>query len=139
MAKWNSKTCYAIGIAFQMIVLILELLPLGAVMIVAPDSGETIKWTFSYFDFTLVGNANFTPILTGILTVASILQGIIALFRFEKAEICKIVAVTCSVIAVLSSLAPLLFFGHRYMTLTSYIISVMLAVSIYLQAAAERM
>ncbi len=137
MAKWNSKTYDAIGIACLMVVLILELLPLGAVMIVAAGPGEHIKRTFSYFDLTLAGNADFAPIITGIFTVAAILLSIITLFRSEQAEICKMAAVVCKVIAVISSLAPLLFFGHRWMTLTSYAISVMLAVSVYFQAAAN--
>ena len=49
MAKWNSKTCYATGIAFQMIVLMIELLPLGAVMIVAPGPGGNHKMDIFIF------------------------------------------------------------------------------------------
>ncbi len=137
--KGNSRICYAIAIAFFAAALILELLPLGAVLIFAPGSGETIKQTFSYFDLTVMGYANFAPIITGVLTAAVIVLGIAALFRFQKAEIVKIAVLVCSVIAVLSSLAPLLFFGYEYMTFAGYIISAMMAVSVYLQTAADRM
>lgn len=137
--KWNSRICYAAAIAFSAAALVLELLPLGVVMIFGTGSGENIKQTVSYFDLTVMGYANFAPIITGALTVVVIVLGIVVLFKFQRAEIVKIAVLVCSVIAVLSSLAPLLFFGHEYMTFASYVISAMMAVSVYLQAAADRM
>ena len=50
------------------ITLILEILPYGAVCIFAPSPDDRIKKTFSYFDLTPYGYANFTPLLTAIAT-----------------------------------------------------------------------
>ena len=74
--KLTDRAFYAVGIAFHAISLILELLPLGAVLIFAPSPTERVIHTYSYFDLNLVGYANFSPMLTGILTVAVVILGI---------------------------------------------------------------
>lgn len=136
--KLSDKAFFALGIAFQIVALILELLPLGAVMIFAPSPTETVTHTYSYFNLNLVGYANFSPMLTGILTVAVVILGIVILCRYEKAKRSKRTVFICSVIAVLLSLIPLVLFGSSYMTMTSYIISVAMAASICFQAVANR-
>ena len=136
--KLSDKAFYALGIAFQIVALVLELLPLGAVMIFAPSPTETVTYTYSYFNLKLVGYANFSPMLTGILTVVVVILGIVTLCRYEKAKRSKRAVFICSVIAVLLSLIPLVLFGSSYMTMTSYIISVAMVASICFQAVANR-
>lgn len=55
-------------LVLPIITIILELLPFGAVCIFAPSPTERVKETFSYFDLTPFGYANFTPLLTAILS-----------------------------------------------------------------------
>ena len=57
---------------------------------------------------TLVGYANFTPLLTGILSISVVILGIIALCRYDRAKKCKSAVSICSVIAAVLSLVPLL-------------------------------
>ena len=96
--KLTDRAFYAVGIAFHAISLILELLPLGAVLIFAPSPTERVIHTYSYFDLNLVGYANFSPMLTGILTVAVVILGITILCRYENAKKRKKAIFVCSVI-----------------------------------------
>lgn len=136
--KLTDRAFYAVGIAFHAISLILELLPLGAVLIFAPSPTERVIHTYSYFDLNLVGYANFSPMLTGILTVAVVILGITILCRYEKAKKRKKAVFVCSVIAFVLSFVPLFMFGSDGMTMISYVISAAMAVSICFQAVANR-
>ena len=136
--KLTDRAFYAVGIAFHAISLILELLPLGAGLIFAPSPTERVIHTYSYFDLNLVGYANFSPMLTGILTVAVVILGITILCRYEKAKKRKKAVFVCSVIAFVLSFVPLFMFGSDGMTMISYVISAAMAVSICFQAVANR-
>lgn len=136
--KLTDRAFYAVGIAFHAISLILELSPLGAVLIFAPSPTERVIHTYSYFDLNLVGYANFSPMLTGILTVAVVILGITILCRYEKAKKRKKTVFVCSVIAFVLSFVPLFMFGSDGMTMISYVISAAMAVSICFQAVANR-
>lgn len=138
IVKLTDRAFYAVGIAFHAISLILELLPLGAVLIFAPSPTERVIHTYSYFDLNLVGYANFSPMLTGILTVAVVILGITILCRYEKAKKRKKAVFVCSVIAFVLSFVPLFMFGSDGMTMISYVISAAMAVSICFQAVANR-
>ena len=50
------------------ITLILEALPYGAVCVFASSPTERLRETFSYFDLTPFGYANFAPLFTAIIT-----------------------------------------------------------------------
>lgn len=138
--KLNDKTVYAVGIAFQVIAFIFELLPYGAVLNFAggPDGTDTFRETFSYFDIRPLGYANLSPMITGILTVISVIFGIVAICKFEKWTKIKKRAFACSAFAAAFSLIPLILFGTNYMTAVSYIVSAAIAVSVCLQAIANR-
>lgn len=136
--KLNDRALYGTGIVLQLAALILELLPYGAVLIFAPGPTERVTELYSYFQLELVGYGNFAPFLTGALTIAVILLGIIAFCRYEKARKCKNAAFVCTVIAAALSLVPLLLFGRAYMTTTSYLITALLAASVCCQAVANR-
>lgn len=136
--KLTDKRFYILGVAALLLALILELLPIGAVLIFAPGPTETMMETYSYFSLNLVGYAQFTPMLTGILTIASVLLGIISIIKYDIAKKSKNAVFTCSIIAATLSLAPLFLFGFDYMTSASYAISVAIVISICLQAIANR-
>ena len=55
-------------LVLPIISLILEALPYGAVCIFASSPTEKHRETFSYFDLTPFGYANFAPLLTAFIT-----------------------------------------------------------------------
>ena len=136
--KVTNKSYYSAAIALQGAALILEILPIGAVMVFATSPTERTIEICSYFSLLPVGYANVTPMLTGILTVAIILMGIIVLFKFDKAAKIKKAVFICSILSLLFSIVPLILFGIVGMTAASYAVSGAILLSICLQAVANR-
>ncbi len=110
-----------ISLFILLAVIILELLPYGAVLNFAPAPGETIRQTFSYFSLVPFGYANFGPFLTAILSCILIFLSLIHLLKGKG----KRAIFTASFIAFISSLLPLMF-GFSYMTGIGIIISALL-------------
>lgn len=136
--KAKNKAYYIAAIAMQCVALILEILPIGAVMVFATGPSEHFTEVYSYFSLLPLGYANFTPMLTGIMTIATSLFSVIAIVRFDKSIKVKKAAFICSVLAFLLSIAPLFLFGTVGMTSASYAASGALFLSICLQAVANR-
>lgn len=136
--KAKSRMYYGTAIAMLCVALILEILPIGAVMIFAASPSERIKEVYSYFSLLVLGYANFTPMLTGILTIATLFFGAIAVLRFDKASGLRNAVFICSSIALLLSIVPLFLFGAAGMTAASYAVSGAIFLSICLQAVANR-
>ena len=136
--KLTDRACYGVGVGLQLLALILEILPISAVLVFAPGPDQRLVRIFSCFDPILLGYANFAPMLTGILTVLALVCGGTALLRFEAAGRRRRAAFLCSVFAALLALAPLLLFGGMYMTAASYAICAAMTVSAALQAVANR-
>lgn len=88
------------------VILVLELLPYGAVLHFAPAPGEILVQTYSYFDLIPFGNADFGPFITAILTC--VLLGISAINLFVANKKITSVIKSISLIAFVISLAPLL-------------------------------
>lgn len=136
--KASHQAYYWISIVMQCIALLLEILPIGAVMVFATSPNERITEVFSYFSLLPLGYANVAPMLTGILTIGIVFFGVIAALRFEKASRFRKVIFICSVISFLFSIIPLFIFGAAGMTAASYAISGAIFLSICLQAVANR-
>lgn len=94
-----------------LLTLVLEALPYGAVCNFATQEGQSIRKTFSYFDLTPYGYANFGPFLTALSTVLLLVLGIVFFVREGRGILFAIRAV--SLLSVLFSLMPL-FLGARY-------------------------
>ena len=92
--------------AVLIVILVLELLPYGAVLHFGNPEGEAFRETFSYFDLTPYGYANFGPFITAILTCVLLVLSIINLL-VETGKIKTIIKIV-SLIAFVISLAPLL-------------------------------
>lgn len=92
--------------AILIVILVLELLPYGAVLHFGNPEGEPLRETFSYFDMTPYGYANFGPFITAILTCVLLVISIINLLvdNYKIKSTIKIV----SLIALVASLAPLI-------------------------------
>ena len=128
---------YAAGMAFLALAFVLELLPIGAVLVFAPSPEERLRVTVSYFDLVAFGYANFAPLLTGILTVFCLAGSIPAVFLFGRSRRWRNALFVCTLIAAVLSVAPLLF-GTEYMTSGSWGVTLSLAIAAALQAAANR-
>ena len=111
-------------VALPLVVLILELLPNGAVLNFANPEGEPWRRTYSYFSMTPFGYANFGPFITAILTCILLVLVIIYLFKPRKGLNTAIMNVAG--FATAASLMPLMF-GIDYITVVGVVISVLLA------------
>lgn len=116
LMKATNRAYHLSALALQGIALILEILPIGTVMVFATSPTKQTIEVYSYFSLLPVGYANFTPLLTGILTILIILLGAIALFKFDNAASLRKAMFVCSVISLLLSIVPLFLFGTVGMT-----------------------
>ena len=109
--------------AVLIVILVLELLPYGAVLHFGNPEGEPFRETFSYFDLIPYGYANFGPFITAILTCVLLVMTIINLFadNGKNKSTIKIV----SFVTLIISLAPLLVNCY---SVVGGIISVLLSV-----------
>ena len=91
-------------VAILIAILVLEVLPYGAVLHFANPEGEPFRETFSYFDLTPYGYANFGPFITAILTCVILVLSVISLFVDKGKNAIKIIFL----VALITSLMPLL-------------------------------
>ena len=105
------------------ITLILEILPYGAVLHFGNPEGEPWRKTFSYFDPTPFGYANFAPLLTAILTCVVFVLLIVYCLTGKRrlAVAARNVLCVCAVV----SLGPLVF-GVRYLSVVGVLITLAL-------------
>lgn len=136
--KATNRVYYLSALVLQGIALVLEILPIGVVMVFATSPTERTTEIYSYFSLFPVGYANVTPFLTGILTIVIILLGVIAFFKFSTAAKLRKAIFICSIISFLFSIVPLFLFGTIGMTSASYAVSGAILFSICLQTAANR-
>ena len=108
-----------------LIALVLEILPYGAVCNFANPEGEPWRRTYSYFDLTPFGYANFAPFIVALLTCVLIILIVVSLVSKKKMK-APILAV--SAIATVLSLAPLLY-GIRFFSVVGAFITVALALT----------
>ena len=94
-------------LVLPIITLVLEILPYGAVCNFANPDGKPWRETFSYFDLTPFGYANFAPFLTAITTCAILALLLVYLFT-NKHRMITVTKVLLCIGAVLS-LCPLLY------------------------------
>jgi len=107
----------------------LEILPYGAVCNFANPEGEPWRKTFSYFDLTPFGYANFAPLLTAILTCAILL--LLFLFCIKGSRRMAIMAKNLLYAAIIISLGPLAF-GITYFSLIGALITISLVAELLL-------
>ena len=88
-----------------LIALVLEILPYGAVCNFANPEGEPLRYTYSYFDLSPFGYANFAPFIVALLTCALTVMLVVSLASKRSM---RTPILTVSAIATLLSLAPLL-------------------------------
>ena len=115
-----------IGLTVALLVaLVLEILPYGAVCVFANPEGKDWRRTYSYFDLTPFGYANFAPFVVALLTCVLLL--LVGILWGTKRDVMGAVRVLSTGATVLS-LAPLLF-GIRFFSPIGACITVALAVA----------
>ena len=105
------------------IAIILEILPCGAVLVFAPSPTERVRETFSYFNLTPFGYANFAPFITALLTCIILLLALISI----KLEKMRKAVFWLSLAAAIISLLPLVF-GIDYYSVVGGIITITLVI-----------
>lgn len=111
------------------ITLVLESLPYGAVCIFATSPTERIRETFSYFDLTPFGYANFTPLFTAIVTC--IVFALLIAYCIKGNPNAAIKAKNILYVAVVMSLGALVF-GIDYYSIVAGLITLSLVVELLL-------
>ena len=119
----------AIYLILPIITLILEFLPYGAVCNFANPEGEPWRQTFSYFDLTPFGYANFAPLLTAITTCVIFAFVLTYLITGKSRAITVTKVLICVCIAL--SLCPLLY-GVNFFSVVGALITVSLVVELLL-------
>lgn len=102
--------------------LVLEILPYGAVCNFANPEGKPWRRTYSYFDMTPFGYANFAPFIVAILTC--ILIALLVISILAKKQMRKPLLYVSTISAVLS-FAPLLY-GIEFFSIVGAFISIAL-------------
>ena len=105
------------------VTLILEILPYGAVCVFASSPTERVKETFSYFDLTPFGYANFAPLITAI--ISCLIFVMLLVFCIKDNVRIAIKAKNILYVAVVMSLGPLVF-GIAYFSLVAALITISL-------------
>ena len=111
------------------ITVILELLPYGAVCNFGNPEGEPWRETFSYFDLTPFGYANFAPLLTAIITC--IVLALLGIYALSGKRGWALAARNILAMGVVVSLGPLVF-GISYFSLVGGLITAALAMEIFM-------
>ena len=94
-------------LVLPIITLILEVLPYGAVCIFASSPTDRIRETFSYFDLTPFGYANFAPFLTALITC--LIFVLLFIYWLKGNTVFAIKAKNILYVAAVMSLGPLVF------------------------------
>ena len=110
-------------ILLPIVTLILEILPYGAVCNFANPEGEPFRKTFSYFDLTPFGYANFAPLITAIITCIFFLLIVIFCITGNPMWAHKARNILC--IGAVFSLGPLVL-GVRFFSIVGALITVSL-------------
>ena len=124
----NAMKKKIIMLCMALITLVLEILPYGAVCNFANPDGASFRFTYSYFDLTPFGYANFSPFIVAILTCILIVMIVISLIT-KKQMLKPILAI--SAISTMLSMAPLLF-GIRYFSIIGAFITITLAINTFI-------
>lgn len=104
--------------------LVLEMLPNGVVLRFANPEGDPWLRTYSHFDLTPFGYANFGPLITAVLTCVLLLLVVIYFFKPRKGLNTAIMNV--SGFAAVAAFAPVMF-GAEYLTVIGIVVGLLLA------------
>ncbi len=122
-------------LVLPIITLILEILPYGAVCNFANPEGKPWRKTFSYFDLTPFGYANFAPFLTAIITCAVLV--LLAVYLLTDKQRLISTAKLLLGVSVVLSLCPLLY-GINFFSIVGAMITASLIAELVLLFVVDR-
>lgn len=106
-----------------LVTLVLEILPYGAVCNFANPEGDPLRKTFSYFDLTPFGYANFAPLITAVITCIVFLLVVIYCITGNHKWASKARNILC--VCAVFSLGPLVL-GVRFFSIVGALITMSL-------------
>ncbi len=109
----------------SVLTVILEILPYGAVCVFS-DGVTEYRETYSYFDLRPFGYANFSPLITAVLSCVILVLCIILCFRKSK-KLNKALATLSGLAAVISFVPFLMGLGFRFYGVCAAAITALLA------------
>ena len=112
-----------------LVTLVLEILPYGAVCNFANPEGDPWRKTFSYFDLTPFGYANFAPLITAVITCIVFLLVVIYCITGNPKWALKVRNILC--VCAVFSLGPLVL-GVRFFSALGALITVSLIAELFL-------
>ena len=118
-------------LVLPIITLILEVLPYGAVCIFASSPTDRIRETFSYFDLTPFGYANFAPFLTALITC--LIFVLLLIYWLKGNTVFAIKVKNILYVAAVMSLGPLVFGIAYFSVVGGFITASLLAELLFLQ------
>ena len=110
-------------VLLPIVTLILEILPYGAVCNFANPEGEPFRKSFSYFDLTPFGYANFAPLITAVITCIVFL--LVVIFCITGNPKWALKARNILYVGAAFSLGPLVL-GVRFFSIVGALITVSL-------------
>ena len=120
----------------SILTLILEILPYGAVCVFS-DGVTEYRETYSYFDLRPFGYANFSPLITTVLSCVILVLCIILCFRKSK-KLNKALATLSGLAAVISFVPFLMGLGFRFYGVCAAAITALLAVIFILALSVKK-
>ena len=132
--KLSDQIICLITVLLLILALILEAMPLGAVLVFAngPEINDQTLKTFSYFSPMLIGYANVTPMLAGLLTIVSLCVSVVRLLKPSKAMKSKHITFYWMLFAATFSVLPGFLFGMSYINEISCGITALLCCCLFL-------
>lgn len=109
----------------SVLTIILEILPYGAVCVFS-DGVTEYRETYSYFDLRTFGYANFSPLITAVLSCVILVLCIILCFR-KSEKLNKALATLSGLAAVISFVPFLMGLGFRFYGVCAAAITALLA------------
>lgn len=120
----------------SVLTVILEILPYGAVCVFS-DGVTEYRETYSYFDLRPFGYANFSPLITAVLSCVILVLCIILCFRKSK-KLNKALATLSGLAAVISFVPFLMGLGFRFYGVCAAAITALLAIIFILALSVKK-
>lgn len=123
--------------ALSVLAIILDILPCGAVFVFS-DSVTECRETYSYFDLRPFGYANFSPLITAVLSCAILILCAILCFR-KSQKLNNALTILSGLAAVISFMPFLMGLGFRFYGVCVAAITSILAVIFILEMSVKKM
>lgn len=130
------RTLCAVSLLLLLAAFSMQAHPQSLVMLFSDGPNTRVPVSFSFFNLTPFGYADFLPILTGLLTIAAAVLCAVRLLQSIRSIRAPVAALVCAAAAAAASIGRMLKFGGEYIAPLHYAISGCLALTTVLLAIA---